>query len=369
MSASLCLIAWNDAICRPNAKRPTAYSRAMSSAAWRAADLLEGDEHGRAVEQALDEGPAGTGRAERLRRRVRRRRGGRDERVGSTVVSGVRLTPAPVRSTRNRPVRPPGIARPRATAKSATSPSITGSLVPVSRPPSARVVRLPAVAACGALGEGEAADGVSLARCGAASASSGPRCPRAGAPRRRDRSWRKKASARGSVPAPRRSRRARGSRSPRPRALRGWPCRSSPSRPCPARARRRRARRLRGCGAPGRTRPARRETSAPGPGAIFWSGEKSKFTARGSYGIRARGASRTPVSASWSELAAGHSAAHALERLVRSEKKRRPWWAAARLRGLRSGCATSQRAGRHQAEAQEEKGSRLGEPCLRSRSW
>ncbi len=26
-----------------------------------------------------------------------------------------------------------------------------------------------------------------------------------------------------------------------------------------------------------------------------WSGEKSKFTARGSYGIRGRGASRTPV--------------------------------------------------------------------------
>src|SRR5438094_966692 len=33
MSASLCLMAWKDAICRPKAKRPMAYSRAMSSAA------------------------------------------------------------------------------------------------------------------------------------------------------------------------------------------------------------------------------------------------------------------------------------------------------------------------------------------------
>jgi len=37
-----------------------------------AAHLLEGDEHRRAVEHALEEGPAGAGLAERLRRRVRK---------------------------------------------------------------------------------------------------------------------------------------------------------------------------------------------------------------------------------------------------------------------------------------------------------
>ena len=73
------------------------------------------------------------------------------DRVGSTVDTGARLTPGAVRSTRKspRPRSPSSDARATTTAKSATSPSSTGTLAPLIRPPPARTDTLPGVATRG----------------------------------------------------------------------------------------------------------------------------------------------------------------------------------------------------------------------------
>ena len=139
-------------------------------------------------------------------------------------------------------------------AKSATSPSGTGSFVPLIAPLAVRFEARGRRA--GAFGERKGADR-SPSRAWAASAPSARRCRRA-TPRSRGRRWTRTALARGCVPAPRRSRTVRGSRGRCRRTPPESRCRSSRGRSCRARARGRRARRPRGCGARGRRKRTRR---------------------------------------------------------------------------------------------------------------
>jgi len=99
MSASLCLMAWNEAICRPNAKRPSAYSRAMSSAACappicsNATSTAARSSSRSTSGQPWPAAPRGSAAAPSSAMRA-------CERVGSTVARLVRVTPGPVRSSR-----------------------------------------------------------------------------------------------------------------------------------------------------------------------------------------------------------------------------------------------------------------------------
>ena len=68
-------------------------------------------------------------------------------RVGSSVCSASHVTPAPVRSARNRPGLPFSLASTRATV--ALSPSVTGSFTPFSRPPSTVALSVAALSAPG----------------------------------------------------------------------------------------------------------------------------------------------------------------------------------------------------------------------------
>src|SRR4029453_15692608 len=155
MSASLCLMAWNEAICRPKAKRPSAYSRAISSEACappscsKATSTAARSSSRSASGQPCPAAPSGSAAARSKTMRA-------CERGGSTVATVVRVTPGPFRSTRKSPARPAPPSAARTTAKSATSPSSTGILVPLRFPPSTRAVRVPA------LGHRKAADGRAL---------------------------------------------------------------------------------------------------------------------------------------------------------------------------------------------------------------
>ena len=147
MSAILCLMAWKEAICRPNAKRPSAYSRAMSSAACappscsKATSTAARSSRRSTRGQPAPGAPSGSAAAPSNTIRAW-------ERVGSTVLTDVRVTPGPVSSTRKRPARSRTASPATTMAKSATSPSVTGIFVPLTRPPSARVAILPGVATC-----------------------------------------------------------------------------------------------------------------------------------------------------------------------------------------------------------------------------
>ena len=140
------MIAWNEAMGRPNAKRPTAYSRAMSSAAWppptcsKATSTAARSSTRSSKGQPAPGSPSGSAG-------VFAKVIDATERVGSTVSSGARLTPAPRRSTRNSDTARP--SRAATTAKSATSPSTTGAFVPLSTPFTARVVSDSGVGAWG----------------------------------------------------------------------------------------------------------------------------------------------------------------------------------------------------------------------------
>ena len=133
----------------------------------RAADLLEGEQHRRAVEQRAP--AAASPRRRRPAARPARREG--DPRVRARGVHGrhaaARVTPAPGQVDQEQGDGAPSALRGRrTTAKSATSPSATGTFVPVSGPPSARRLDRAGARRARALGEGEAADGLAQRELG-----------------------------------------------------------------------------------------------------------------------------------------------------------------------------------------------------------
>ena len=155
-------MAWNEPMGRPKAKRPSAYSRAMSSAAWapptcsKATSTAARSSSRSTSGQPSPAAPSGSAAAPSKVIRA-------CERVGSTVATGARVTPA--RSQVDEEQRHGGGAAPSAAlaatmAKSATSPSATGSLVPLRRPSRATVVEVARMRRLRALGEREAADGL-----------------------------------------------------------------------------------------------------------------------------------------------------------------------------------------------------------------
>ena len=273
-------MAWNEAMGRPKAKRPSAYSRAMSSAACAPPTCSK------ATSTAARSSRRSRSAASRHRRRRaarparRRRRAARASAWGPPWPAACALTPAPARSTRKSDSSPPRRrARAATIAKSATSPSSTGRLRAV-RP--CRPRRASSIArAVGVPGPSARARQpiASPWRSAAATAASAPRCRRAGAPRRRGRRWRRTAS--GARLAPQ----LLGDHAQLEVAEAGAAVRlgngraqSSPSRPCRARARRRTARRCRG------SRRTRVDDACSARNfrawsrSAFWSGEKSKFT-------------------------------------------------------------------------------------------
>ena len=268
MSASLCLMAWNEAICRPKAKRPSAYSRAMSSAACapptcsKATSTAARSSSRSTSGQPWPAAPRGSAAAPSSAIRA-------CERVGSTVATARARDPGPGEIHQVEAGAAPSAAR--GERRSRSRPRRRPSPGPWCRSggaPSARVARLAGV---GTRGPSASARQPMASPCAmrgsqrffcaslpASSSASRGQVDRGGerrggeAPAQllRDHAELEVAEAGAAV--------GLGDGGAHPAHL---------AHALPELARRR-ARRPRGCGGRGSTRRARRGTSAPAPGAI-----------------------------------------------------------------------------------------------------
>ena len=236
MSASMCLIAWNEPIGRPKAKRSERVVARHLERAVGAAHLLEGHQHRGAVEHAArGSAPALAGRAQRLGRRAVEARcaPGCGSGRRSAAASRVHARRRQVDEVQRRAPSPPSrlARRPRRSRRRRRRPP--AALAPVSLPPATRGRQIAAASARPApsasakradrLAAGQLRQPALLLRLGAgAQQQLGGQVDRRGERHRRH--------ARG--PVPRRSRRARDSRRPGRRRPRGWP---RPGSPCSAR--------------------------------------------------------------------------------------------------------------------------------------